>query len=184
MNVKQKISVVMVLAGALLGFGTVANAAQNYVADPGVVAYSNATGSAINSGDLVDLGDRYGVALSGISTAAVGSVKTDGQWKFNRTTTNAISAGASLYRSTATSVTVTASADAYLGQSVSAAPEIAGGLTGAEYVELELNALQRQSVFGGTGITGTNSIAVAVTNFVITVIEGRITALTVNGTTF
>jgi len=140
--------------------------AQNYVHDNGSVAYLN-TGAAISSGELVDLGNRYGVAVADIASNATGTVRTDGIWKFKRATTNAITAGTDVYYSDADTVTESSTADTYVGQcatSVDVVTELtnsAGDVV--EFLEVDLNAPQRAVVVGldvlapdgdGTSLTG------------------------------
>lgn len=129
----------------------VAYGAQGYVHDTGQVAWTN-DGAAVVSGQIVDLGDRYGIALSDQASNAVGTVATLGVWSLQRADTNAVADGASLFYSTATSVTATATADRYIGQAVGAVPEV-GDLTNSlgkvdQYIDVDLNAPQRQVIVG------------------------------------
>ena len=94
-------------------------AAQNFVQDSGIVTYENSS-TALSSGELVDLGDRYGVCLVDIASNATGAVATKGIWSLQRYDTNAIANGAAIYYSTASGVTGTAAADKYVGQCVEA----------------------------------------------------------------
>lgn len=210
-----------------------AQAAPNRVADGGQVEYTNTTGSNIQSGDLVDLGDRYGVAAGDITSNTMGVVWTEGQFRFYRTTTNAITQGTALYRSSATSITVTATADTYVGAlAVPVANVATAAYAAGVYAIVDLNADQRQGIVGtdvqaydadlttlgagnGSALTGnvsaaalspgstmsavniaaatnlpgsailpagvsrTNAIVTTITNFNVTIIDGRITAWTV-----
>jgi len=151
--------------------------AQNFVSDAGTVNYLN-TGAALTGGGLVDLGGRYGVLIADTASNATGAVKTDGQWRFVRTTTNAYADGIALFRASATSLTDVAAAGAYVGRNVGAAA-IVTSLTD-QYITVDLNAIDRNP---SSGKNGNVSVAAAVTNLVIAVTNGRITSLTVNGTT-
>lgn len=104
-------SLIWVVLGAL-AFG-----AMNYVAPAGSFAWTN-PGADVSSGDLVAIGDRYAVALADIASNETGTVMTEGVFSFTRNETNSIAAGALLYYDSATSVTVTATAGAYVGCAV------------------------------------------------------------------
>lgn len=108
------------LVAAVVGIALVGSldAAMNFVADGGSVTWTNGTGSAVYSGELVDMGDFYVVALGDVAAAASGVVKHDGQWTFRRVTTNATTIGSALYYSTATSLTATAASDTLVGHAV------------------------------------------------------------------
>lgn len=126
-------------------------AAQNFVRASGYVVYLN-PGAALESGQLVDLGNRYGVCLADIASNATGTVATDGVWRFERATTNAVTAGDNLYYSDADAVTEVATADTYVGQCatsvavVTALTNSAGNVV--EFIEVDLNAPQRQVIVG------------------------------------
>ena len=126
-------------------------AAQNYVHDTESVAYLN-PGAAISSGELVDLGDRYGVALVDIASNATGTVQINGVWSLARGNTNLIAAGAALYYSSATAVDGTATADEYVGQcteAVTACLDLTNSLGEADvFVKVDLNVPQRQCIVG------------------------------------
>jgi predicted RecA/RadA family phage recombinase len=134
----------IIMAGiAMLAFAVYA--AQNFVHASGYVSYTN-PGAAISSGELVDLGNIYGVALNDIASNSTETVRTDGVWKFERATTNAVSFGDALYYSSATTVTESATADKYIGVCVEAV-EVTTSTSG-QYIKLELNADQRQKIVG------------------------------------
>jgi len=136
-------SVAMVALSAL--------AAGNFVHDSESVAYLNPS-AAISSGELVDLGDRYGVALTDIASNKTGTVQINGVWSFARGDTNAIAAGAAVYYNSATAVDGTATADEYVGQCTEAAAECPALINSAgdivKFVKVDLNAPQRQSIVG------------------------------------
>ena len=156
-------------------------AAQNFLQDSGRVTYEN-TSAALSSGDLVDLGDRYGVCLVDIASNASGAVAIKGIWSLQRYDTNAIVNGAAIYYSTASNVTGTAAADKYIGQCV-AAEAACTALTNSlgqfvKFVEVDLNVPQRQCIVGtdvqayAAGLTAwaalvpsANGSALVVTNY-------------------
>jgi len=128
-----------------------AYAAGNFVQDSGVVTYSN-TSADLDSGQLVDLGDRYGVCLVDIASNASGAVATKGIYSLQRADTNAIVNGAAVYYSTASNVTGTAAADKYLGQCVEAVAIVTALTNSAgqyvKFVKVDLNVPQRQCIVG------------------------------------
>ena len=97
--------------------GALAFGAMNYVAPAGTFAWTNPS-SDVSSGDLIVMGDRYAVAMVDIASNASGTVMTEGVFAFTRNETNSIAAGDLLYFDSATSVTVTATAGAYVGCAV------------------------------------------------------------------
>lgn len=128
-----------------------AYAAGNFVQDSGVVTYSN-TSADLDSGHLVDLGDRYGVCLVDIASNKSGAVATKGVFSLQRHDTNAIANGAAVYYSTASNVTGTAAADKYLGQCVEAVA-VCTDLTNSagdyvKFVKVDMNVPQRQCIVG------------------------------------
>ncbi len=139
-------------------------AAGNYVQDEGVVTYSNASGD-LASGDLVELGGRYGVCLVDIASNQSGAVATKGIFSFRRADTNAVANGASVFYSTAKAVSGTASGK-YVGQCVEAVAACtsltnsAGEFT--KYIKVEINAPRHNAVgvttnftfLSATGVTG------------------------------
>jgi len=162
-------------------------AAGNFVHDSESVAYLNA-GAAISSGNLVDLGDRYGVALVDIASNKTGTVQINGVWSFQRADTNAIAAGASVYYNSVSNVDGTATADEYVGQCTEAAAGCTA-LTNSvgdiiKFAKVDINAPQRQSIVGTdvlaydantaaraatAGVTVTNTITGdGVTNVIVT----------------
>lgn len=108
--------------------------AQNKVSGPGVVTWLN-PGADVAAEELIDLGDRYGVALTDISSNRSGAVAIDGVWIFALPTNQNVSAfGTRLYYSTATNVTTTASDEKYVGASVETVA------TNSGFVKVYLNA--------------------------------------------
>ena len=149
-----------VVTAVILAVVCVAGAAQNYVQDAGVVAWSNSTGSAVNSGDIVDIGDRYGVCLTDIGIASNGSVRTDGVWNFRKhstgASTSAIVQGKAIYYQSATSVTVVGAAGTYLGRAVEST--VQSKATNG-YIKVELDKPQNAvSIEVGTGTNGQTDI--------------------------
>lgn len=66
----------------------------NIINDGDVIQYANATGSKINSGDLVPIGKFCGVAITDIENGATGSVSVKGQFVLNKKTkTDVIAVG-------------------------------------------------------------------------------------------
>lgn len=121
-----------------------ASAAQNYVRDGGSVTHSNSS-TAIVSGQIVDVGYRYGIAMVDIASNATGAVATRGVWRLKRATTNAVTIGTPLYYSTATSVTATATPNTYIGVCYEA---VANADAVGETIMVELNVLPRQCIVG------------------------------------
>lgn len=182
-------SMAVALAGLIAINPFSAQAAPNRVADSGQVEYTNTTGSNINGGDFVDLGDRYGVAAGDIGSNTMGIVWTEGRFRYYRTTTNAITQGTALYYSSATAITVTATADTYVGALAYPVANVATAAFAAGVtVVVDLNADQRQGIvgtdvqaysanlgaFATNGISRTNAIVSTITNFAVTIINGRI----------
>ena len=144
----KKIGLVLMCLALIAGG---AYAAGNFVKDSGVVTYSN-TSADLDSGHLVDLGDRYGVCLVDIDSNDVGAVATKGVFSLQRYDTNAIANGAAVYYSTASNVTGTAAADKYLGQCVEAVA-VCTSLTNSagefvKFVKADINVPQRQCIVG------------------------------------
>ena len=102
------------IAAAVLAVCGGVFAAQNFERDEGWVTYSN-TGAAISSGDVVDLGDRYGIAKVDIASNATGVVATKGVWILTLATDQTVSVGDKLYWTTSTNATKTAPAAKLIG---------------------------------------------------------------------
>lgn len=130
-------------------------AAQNYVSSSGIIAWTNPS-AAVTAGQLVDLSDRYGVALVDIASNATGSVMTTGIWKFERATTNVLAFGTRMFYSDGDTVTDTYAAGKYVGivtKAVSACLDLTNSLGQVDqFVEIELNAgLKPDDVSGTAG---------------------------------
>jgi len=125
--------------------------ARYRVSDAGIVAYEN-TGAAIASGDIVDLGYRYGIAAGDIASNTTKSVFTDGIWNLKRADTNAIALGANVYVDSASNVTGTAGAGGYIGQCIEAVA-VCTSLTDSlgrvdKFVKVDIGAPQKQIIVG------------------------------------
>lgn len=139
----MKKTMTIIAAAALLAF--YAQAAGNFVHEDGTVAYLN-SGAAISSGELIDLGERYGVALVDIASNATGTVATRGIFSLARGVTSAVSQGAKMYYNSATAVDTTYTADEYVGlcaEGVSVCTALTNSLGQVDkYVWVDLNAPQ------------------------------------------
>lgn len=103
---------VALLAG--LAFG-----AMNFVRKAGYVIYT--AGSDISAGDVVDIGDQYGIAVTDISNGDDGVVKLDGIWDLTLQTGETITVGDRLYWDSSNEVvTETATADTFIGTALEA----------------------------------------------------------------
>jgi predicted RecA/RadA family phage recombinase len=125
--------------------------ARYRVSDAGIVQYKN-TGAAIKSGDIVDLGYRYGIAAGDIASNATKSVFVDGIWLLARGNTNAIALGANVYQNSASNVIGTAGAGKYIGQCVEAVANVTDltNILGQvdQFVKVDIGAPQRQIIVG------------------------------------
>lgn len=70
--------------------------ANNAVQDGDVIDWTNGTGSAVSSGDVVKVGQILGVALTDIASAATGSVAIRGVFTVPKVTGAVIAQGESL----------------------------------------------------------------------------------------
>lgn len=70
--------------------------ATNYVQDGNVINWTNGTGSAVVSGQVVAIGNLLAVALVAIAAGATGSVQTRGVFTVPKVTAAVIAAGESL----------------------------------------------------------------------------------------
>lgn len=140
---------IVACAVAVLALG--AFAAQNYVGPAGQVAWSNDSGANVSSGDLVDIGIRYGVALADITTNEVGTVVTEGRFKFLHSATTAVTRGNSAYFVTATTVTATASSGKYVGEFLDT---VALALT-PQWLTVDLNAYYPVTFYDAVVTNGT-----------------------------
>ena len=138
------------IAVAILATG-VSWGAKHMVSDAGTVAYLN-PGAKIYSGQIVDLGYRYGVAATDIPSNSTRTVFTEGIWRLARFDTNAIALGANVYQNSASNVTGTAAAGHYIGECVKAVTvttalvDSLGRLN--KYVEVDIGSPQKQIIVG------------------------------------
>lgn len=102
------------------------------------VDYTNTTGSTIASGDLVQFGGLWGVAITDILAGDVGSLETAGRIRIPKPGSTAIAQGQTLFKNTASDqAEVTPTAGPVLGRaSVAAASD-------DEVVEVDLNVVNR-----------------------------------------
>jgi predicted RecA/RadA family phage recombinase len=70
--------------------------ASNYIQPGEVIDWTNGTGSAVSSGDVVAIGQILGVALVDIANAATGSVQIKGVFEVPKVSGAVIAAGESL----------------------------------------------------------------------------------------
>lgn len=132
-----------IAAIAITAFG-----ADNFVQSAGNLLWANA-GADIASGELVDIGERYAVALVDIASNATGTVKTDGVFEFLRSETNAITMGDPIYYHDANTIKAAGAANVYVG----AAAETVSGISTATLaaatakIKVDLNATAEQDIF-------------------------------------
>lgn len=70
--------------------------AKNYVQEGDIINWTNSTGSAVASGDVVVIGQTLGVALVAIAAGAVGAVALEGVFTLPKVTGAVIAAGETL----------------------------------------------------------------------------------------
>lgn len=119
-NMIQMLAAILVIVAVLVAgpaFG-----AMNFVQDEGTIYYTNVTGSAISAGDVVSLGERYGVALVNIANGAHGIVRTRGHFDLPvLKTLTSVPIGTNLYWDASNSNCVlTASGYPYIGTAAEA----------------------------------------------------------------
>ncbi len=106
--------------GAMAAGVLAVQAAQNYVRAAGYVEYTN-PGAAIESGAVVNLGNRYGVAMGDIASNETAVVRTVGVFDFAVATNNAVAILAPVYwDSSNEQVTDTAADGTYIGVALKA----------------------------------------------------------------
>lgn len=156
----------MIVASLVLGLG-VCFGADNFLRSAGTVQYTN-PGAAISTGDLVDLGNRYGVALVDIASNGTGSVRTEGVFQFVRSETNAITMDLPLYYASASAIKIAVTADKYVGVAVEASGVIgtAAVANATSLIAVELNATRRPVGLASGEITATGTA---------TIVEGQVT---------
>lgn len=147
--------------------------ADNFVQSAGNLLWTN-PGADVSSGELVDIGERYAVALVDIASNATGTVKTDGVFEFLRSETNAITIGDPIYYSNATTIKAAGAANVYVG----AAAETVSGISTATLaaatakIKVDLNATAEQDIFtykagAALGATALQPNAVNATNVIV-----------------
>lgn len=95
--------------------------AQNFKEEGCVLQYTNATGTAIATGDVVIIGALAGVALVNIADTATGSVRIDGVFEVAKTTGTAYSQGDELFWNVGTAKATKTATDKPLGVAFEAA---------------------------------------------------------------
>lgn len=149
----MKKTMTIIAAAGLLAF--YAQAAGNFVHEDGTVVWTNDSGTAVNSGELIDIGERFGIALADIATNTHGTVATRGIFSLARGVTSAVSQGAKMYYNSATAVDTTYTADEYVGlcaEGVAVCTELTNSLGQAnKFVWVDLNAPQIDFVGAFTG---------------------------------
>lgn len=169
---KKSLICLMVLTLAAVSFG-----AMNFVRDSGEVIYSN-TAEAIEAGNLVDVGDRYGVALVDIASNGTGIVRTRGVFTFGRGTTNALSVGTAMYYSASNNILTDVYADdKFVGVAVESAAvhtNAAQALAGTLKIPVELYPAQMSRYTLGGSYTNIIVGDAGLTTNTITVINGRV----------
>ncbi|MFH1496933.1 MAG: DUF2190 family protein [Verrucomicrobiota bacterium] len=128
--------------GVLVACG-IALAAGNYFHTQANMQWT-ASGN-VYSGNVVDLGDKYGIVLVDTTNALPCAVALEGVWNLTLTSNETVTAGAKLYwDSTNSRVTTTATADTYIGTAYSAVTTT----TSTGIIPVFLNDSQRQSIVG------------------------------------
>lgn len=108
--------------------------ATNFVKEGETLTYTNATGTAIASGDLVIIGQRVGVALVDIANAASGAVAVEGVFEVDKEASLAVAQGDLLYcNATSGELDKTATAQTLAGYAAAASA------TAATTVQVKLN---------------------------------------------
>lgn len=96
--------------------------AQNHVQEGKVMPWTNGTGSAVASGDVVLIGTKIGVALGDIANGAVGSVAVDEVYEIAKAAPLVLAQGAAVYWDAADeNVNATESGNTYGGYAFEAA---------------------------------------------------------------
>jgi len=98
----------------------------NSITDGNVITWTNSTGSAVSSGDLVMVGSMPGVAAVDIANTAEGAVALAGVYELTATNAAAITLGAPVYRDASTGkITPTAEDNVFVGMAWTAKAETA-----------------------------------------------------------
>lgn len=133
----KKTIIACVLGLALAG---VAIAATSFVRETGVDRYLNPS-AAISSGDVVDLSNRYGIALTDIASNETGAVMVQGVFDLPFTGDATNTHGAALYWVTTNAPVGYCSTASGEGSYIGLAVSIAQGTTNAAVkVQVDLNA--------------------------------------------
>ena len=111
--------------------------ADNFVQSAGNLLWTN-PGADVSSGELVDIGERYAVALVDIASNATGTVKTDGVFEFLRSETNAITIGDPIYYSNATTIKAAGAANVYVGAAAETVSAISTATLAAATAKIRL----------------------------------------------
>lgn len=122
--------------------------ADNFVQSAGNLLWTNPS-TDVSSGELVDIGERYAVALVDIASNANGTVKTDGVFEFLRSETNAITIGDPIYYSNATTIKAAGAANVYVGAAAETVSAISTATLAAATakIKVDLNATAEQDIF-------------------------------------
>lgn len=131
---------------------------QKQAQGAGVINWTNGTGSAVASGDVVDLGNRIGIAAVAIAAGAVGVVLVAGVYTLAKDTSVIAQEAEVYWDSSASKVTTTQGAsDPRLGIAIVAAA------TGDSYCDVEINAPRTvgdTAVASGAGDAAGNATAI------------------------
>lgn len=148
--------------------------ADNFVQSAGNLLWTN-PGADVSSGELVDIGERYAVALVDIASNATGTVKTDGVFEFLRSETNAITIGDPIYYHNATTIKAAGAANVYVGAAAETVSAISTATLAAATAKLkvDLNATAEQDIFtykagAALGATALQPVDTADGTYVIT----------------
>lgn len=133
----------------------------------GVIPWTNGTGSAVSSGDPIDLGARLGIALVDIADGATGSVAVEGVYMLAKEAALAITQEAEVYWDVSESKisTTQGNGDPRAGIAVKAAA------ANDSYVHVHINAPRTVGVTAidsGAGDAAGNAAAIS---SIITVLE-------------
>lgn len=89
--------------------------AKNFIQEGERIVYTNSTGSAIASGDVVPIGKVLGIALVNIADTKIGAVALEGVWEVPKTTGIAITQGDELFWNTGTGKVTKTATDRPMG---------------------------------------------------------------------
>lgn len=122
--------------------------ADNFVQSAGNLLWTN-PGADVSSGELVDIGERYAVALVDIASNATGTVKMDGVFEFLRSETNAITIGDPIYYFNATTIKAAGAANVYVGAAAETVSAISTATLAAATakIKVDLNATAEQDIY-------------------------------------